>query len=53
MWRDGLFYKLLKKGVDGKPAGYRKDEFTSASERSAVGCPLAKELDKGPLRRCF
>jgi hypothetical protein len=38
--------------VDGKlasPAGYvRKDEFTSASERSAVGClPLAKELDKG------
>jgi hypothetical protein len=52
VWRDGLFYKLLKKGrrqAGMSPAGYvRKDEFTSASERSAVGClPLAKELDKG------
>jgi hypothetical protein len=47
---DGLFYKLLKKGVDGKLWRVLRDMFAKTSsrvsERSAVGClPLAKELD--------
>jgi hypothetical protein len=31
-----------------------KDEFTSASERSAVGClPFGQGLDRGPPDACF
>jgi hypothetical protein len=54
LWRDGLFYKLLKKGVDGKLWRVLRDMFAKTSSRVRVNdqlsdaFPLAKELDRDP-----
>jgi hypothetical protein len=41
VWRDGLFYKLLKKGVDGKLWRVLRDMFAKTSSRVRVNDQLS------------
>jgi hypothetical protein len=56
VWRDGLFYKLLKKGVDGKlyeSCGIcSQRRVHECSERSAVGC-LPRSWTRDPFDAAF
>jgi hypothetical protein len=56
VWRDGLFYKLLKKGVDGK-LWRVLDMFAKTSSRVRVNDQLSdafpQGVGQGTPRRCF